>query len=112
VRKFPGVLYLAPVPGAISTTDHRVVSVFPKLPPYGGQFSDVVPHLTVAHAKDPRLLEAIATELALASSGGLPIHARIREVTLIEKQRGRWRTRMLFPLSGEGDVTGMRPPER
>ncbi len=112
VRKFPGVLYLAPVPAEpFRQLIHRVVSVFPEAPPYAGQFSDVVPHLTVAHARDPVQLETIATELALASSGSLPIHAHIREVTLIEKQRGRWRTQMPFPLSREGDAAGLRPQE-
>jgi 2'-5' RNA ligase len=100
-RRFPGVLYLAPFPDTpFRRLTEGVVSVFPDAPPYGGQFSDVVPHLTVAHANDPKQLEIIAAEFVAGANGKLPISVHVRDVTLIEKRRGKWRTQMVFPLLG------------
>jgi 2'-5' RNA ligase len=49
-RRFPGVLYVAPVPETeLRALTSAVTSRWPEAPPYGGQFEDVVPHLTVAH---------------------------------------------------------------
>src|SRR5262249_30316489 len=49
IRRFPGALYLAPVP---ATPFRRLTQLvherFPDTPPYEGRFADVVPHLTVA----------------------------------------------------------------
>ena len=76
-----------------------MVRHFPETPPYGGQFPDIVPHLTVAHATDQSRLEEIEAEFLQKANGRWPIHAMIREVTLIEKREGQWRTQMLFPLA-------------
>jgi 2'-5' RNA ligase len=99
IRKFPGVLYLAPSEEAPfrRLTEH-VVARFPETPPYSGQFSDVVPHLTVAHADSPAQLDDIAGQFAAAAKGRLPIHAAVRDVVLIEKRNERWATRTRFPL--------------
>jgi 2'-5' RNA ligase len=97
-RRFPGVLYFAPVADApFRRLTERVVERYPEAPPYGGQFSDIVPHLTIAHAKDPAQLDSIAAEVT-AARGNVPVRAAIRDVVLIEKIDGRWRTRMRFPL--------------
>lgn len=99
LRRFPGVLYLPPLPNAtFRRLTETVVEYFPDAPPYGGQFSEIVPHLTVAHAADQTRLEAIEAEFLEAAMGKLPIDATIREVTLIEKRDGRWRTQVRFPL--------------
>jgi 2'-5' RNA ligase len=99
LRRFPGALYLSPRPDAeFQHLTENVVSRFPEAPPYGGQFPDIVPHLTVAHAPDQRRLDEIETEFLAAATGKLPIYARLREVTLIQKSDGHWRTWMAFPL--------------
>ena len=99
-RKFPGVLYLPPLPDVhFRRLTECVVYHFPETPPYGGQFPDVVPHLTVAHATDQSLLEEIEAEFLQKAKSRWPIHAMIREVTLIEKRDGQWRTQMVFPLA-------------
>jgi len=48
-RRFPGVLYLAPVPPEpfLALTD-AVASAFPAYPPYEGAFDEVIPHVTAA----------------------------------------------------------------
>ena len=99
VRRFPGVLYLAPRPDApFRELTDSIVRLFPQAPPYGGQFPDVVPHLTVAHASDAKRLEDIEAEFLVVAHEQLPIHADVREVVLIEKRDGRWHTRLVFPL--------------
>jgi len=44
-----------------------------------------------------------------AGTWQLPIHATIREVTLIEKMDGHWRTQMLFP-HGRGSIVHEAAP--
>jgi 2'-5' RNA ligase len=101
VRRFPGVLYLPPLPDVkFRRLTECVVNHFPETPPYGGQFPDIVPHLTVAHATDQSQLEAIEADFLQAAKTRWPIDATIREVTLIEKRDGQWRTHRIFPLGG------------
>ena len=49
VAQFPGgTTYLAPDPLApFRSLTHELFRRFPEFPPYGGQFDDVVPHLSV-----------------------------------------------------------------
>lgn len=49
VGEFPdGVIYLRPEPDTqLRGLTSRLVDAFPQFPPYGGQFADVAPHLTL-----------------------------------------------------------------
>jgi hypothetical protein len=70
---------------------------FPAAPPYGGAFTEVVPHLTVGdRAPLPALREAAADVAA-----HLPIRAAVRSVRLVEGTTGSvpWRTVADFPLA-------------
>jgi 2'-5' RNA ligase superfamily len=51
VARFPGgTTYLSPEPVApFRSLTHELHRHFPEYPPYGGQFDDVVPHLSVPH---------------------------------------------------------------
>jgi hypothetical protein len=100
VRRFPGVLYLAPTPAEpfIEMTE-AVVREFQGLAPYGGAFGDALPHLTVALSGEERHLDAIAQEFAEAVRGRLPVGARARAVSLVETDGGPWRERAGFRLS-------------
>src|SRR5262249_12710926 len=61
MRRFPGVLYLAPSPGdALRQMSKAIWQRFPETPPYGGRFADVVPHLTIAQLDDEERLDRIA----------------------------------------------------
>ena len=49
LRRFPKVLYLAPSPAEpFKALTHAVVERYPDYPPYGGGYSEVIPHLTIA----------------------------------------------------------------
>jgi hypothetical protein len=70
---------------------------FPEYPPYGGQFDDVVPHLTVGDRAPLRELQA--AESALRPE--LPIRSVARAATLMVQQPSRqWVRAHAFRFSG------------
>jgi hypothetical protein len=79
-------------------------SAFPSCPPYGGQFADVIPHLTIGHVGSLAALRAAGDAVLPA----LPIEAAASEVTLMTGPRpgtpgtppGQWRLIAAFPLAG------------
>jgi 2'-5' RNA ligase len=78
-RCFPGVLYLALEPDTqLRSLTSAVASRWPEAPPYGGQFEDVIPHLTVAHGQEKHVFDEIETDIA----GRLPVRVRISSVSL------------------------------
>lgn len=92
-RRFPEVLYLAPVPdtGLLALTD-ALTSRWPETPPYRGQFSEVVPHLTIAHGHDPEVLDMVEHDVARQ----LPIVAYVGSVHLVTYDGRRWNTEHSF----------------
>jgi 2'-5' RNA ligase len=84
------VVWLAPEPERpFRDMTAAVWRAFPDHPPYGGQFDDVVPHLTVGHDDLPAMKAAAA---ALATE--LPVTARVDRVRVMEgtDAPGSWRT--------------------
>jgi 2'-5' RNA ligase len=61
--RFRGLLYLNPEPREpfIEITE-ALAEAFPEFPPYGGEFDEVVPHVTVAQA-DGQVLAAASESL-------------------------------------------------
>ncbi|MGW2747838.1 2'-5' RNA ligase family protein [Streptomyces sp. NPDC001450] len=93
--RFPGVLYLAPEPDTrFRRLTESVVERWPENPPFGGQFADVVPHLTVAQGQDEAVLEKAAADVL----GALPVVARVSSVDLLVHDGTRWQQRASFPL--------------
>ena len=70
-------------------------------PPYGGKWSNIVPHLSVACVKDEQYLDHVASDFAQAARGRLPIRSTAAEVALIEKRSERCRARGSFGLRRE-----------
>nr|WP_055505017.1 2'-5' RNA ligase family protein [Nonomuraea pusilla] len=96
-RRFPGVLYLAPTPDQpFRALTEAVVTRWPEAPPYGGQFADVVPHLTVAHGQEGHVLDEV--EAALATR--LPVTADVGSVSLFVCDGDRWHRHADFSLLG------------
>jgi 2'-5' RNA ligase len=91
------ILWLAPEPAApfIELTE-ALVRAFPAYRPYGGAFHDIVPHLTVAAARDAHALDQIERELASA----LPIAARAEAATVVRRRDGdrRWEPHTTIPF--------------
>lgn len=96
LRRFPGVLYLAPEPDALlRALTAAVAGRWPEAPPYGGQFADVVPHLTIAHSQEPQVFDMIESDVR----GRLPIAARIASVQLIGYSGRYWNEIRSFSLA-------------
>jgi 2'-5' RNA ligase superfamily/Aminoglycoside-2''-adenylyltransferase len=94
VRRFPGVVYLAPEPAAAFVALTRaLVERWPEQQPYGGAYEEIVPHLTVAYG------ETVPAGL----DERLPLTVRAEEVWLMSRSAGRWVCRRAFPL---GPLTG------
>jgi 2'-5' RNA ligase len=89
--------------GPVRALTELAFSAFPSCPPYGGQFADVIPHLTIGHLGSLAALRA-AGEAVLPA---LPIEAAASEVTLMTGPRpgtpgaapGRWHRIAAFPLA-------------
>jgi hypothetical protein len=101
-RRFPGVLYLAPEPDEpFRRLTLAIWDRYPETPPYGGRYSDIVPHLCVAQLADEQLLDRITEEVAQACQGKPPIHATAVEVALMDTKTGRWQVRTTLSLGGD-----------
>jgi len=102
IRRFPdGILYLVPDPD--EPFRELTVAIWDRYetPPYGGKWSDIVPHLSVAWVKDEQYLDRIADDFAQASQGRLPIVSTAMEVALMERSSDRWRVRTIFSMRGD-----------
>ena len=100
IGRFPESLYLVPEPDEpfISLTE-AIVREFPEYPPYGGKFTEIVPHLTVAD-RSAELLTIAEAELSEIMKNLGPIHAVCNVVELYENSSGYWRWAQSFPLEG------------
>lgn len=98
--RFPESLYLVPEPNEpfISLTE-AIAREFPEYPPYGGKFTEIVPHLTVAN-RSAELSTIAETELSKIMKELGPIHAVCNVVELYENSSGHWRWAQSFPLKG------------
>jgi 2'-5' RNA ligase len=96
LRRFPDVLYLDPEPAEpLRALTTEVVERWPDTPPYGGQFTQIVPHLTVAHTQESDVLDAAEADV----SAHLPLVAQATAVSLFASDGTRWQRRAVFPLS-------------
>jgi 2'-5' RNA ligase len=93
------VVWLAPEPAEQFRRLTSVVgAAFPDLLPYGGEFDDVVPHLTIGGPS-----RGTVDELRLAADAvavQLPLRTRVQEVAVLagSSNAGSWRTVAHVPL--------------
>ncbi|MEY9871433.1 2'-5' RNA ligase [Streptacidiphilus sp. MAP12-33] len=107
--RFPDVLYLAPDPtGPLRALTESVAARWPEAPPYGGQFAEVVPHLTVAHGQPSGVFDEVEAELA----DRLPVSATISSVSLYVSDGQRWRCHTEFPMLGASGTTSVSASNR
>jgi 2'-5' RNA ligase len=90
--RFPGVLWLAPEPAeSFVALTEATVARFPQHPPYGGRYSQIVPHLTIAQAS--------LDETAAAVEPLLPLQSFVDSVVLYTTSDSRhWREVHVFDL--------------
>ena len=97
------VVWLGPHdPAPFTALTELAFRAFPSCPPYRGQITEVIPHLTIGHGGGPQALGAAAESVRPC----LPIEAAATEVTLMAGPRpgipgmppGQWRTIAALPL--------------
>ena len=87
------VVWLAPEPAEpFRELTNRIAARFPEAQPYDGEFTEVVPHLTIGHSHPRPDLAAAAAEV----EQHLPIKARVGSLRLIAGEP--WHTLTEFPL--------------
>jgi 2'-5' RNA ligase len=103
IRRFPiEVLYLAPEPDEpFRQLTLAIWDRYPETPPYGGKWSNIVPHLSVAWLADEQQLDDITNDFVEVSQEKLPIQATASEVALMDIESGRWQVRAMFSLGRE-----------
>ena len=92
--RFPGTLYLRPERGRpLVALTEALVAAFPAFPPYGGEFPEIIPHVTVANG-DERVLSRVEPGLA----GSFDLTVRVERVWLFENAAAGWKRHTSFPL--------------
>lgn len=96
---FPGVLYLAPRnPALILALHYRILVEFPAYVPYGGQYGDLKPHMTLAIFPDEQAF-AVAPRPAFE-----PFQFVVSEVCLMVgdlEAKLPWELAAVIPLGGK-----------
>ncbi|MFG2712945.1 2'-5' RNA ligase family protein [Streptomyces goshikiensis] len=93
--RFPGTLYLPPVPDTpLRRLTLAIAERWPQTPPYGGRFAEVIPHLTIAQDQEPHVLSSVEADLRPR----LPFSARVSSVALMAYDGATWQHRATFPL--------------
>ena len=102
IRRFPDVLYLDPEPAAdLRRLTLAIARRWPETPPYGGDFSDVVPHLTVAQRASDEAAASIEADLRC----GLPFRTRLADAAVYGFDGTQWRLRVRLPFGGRHDAS-------
>lgn len=89
VDRFPGgVVWLRPEPDdTFIALTRAFVDAFPDCPPDGGEFAEIIPHLTVGSGLDATAAELLQETLA----SRLPVSATVERLTLLgEDDAGIW----------------------
>ncbi|MFI0928537.1 2'-5' RNA ligase family protein [Streptomyces sp. NPDC021012] len=93
--RLPGVSHLVPEPDTqLRQLTEAIADRWPEAPPYGGRFTEIVPHLTIAQGQEDAVLEDIETDLA----GSLPFTSHVSSVELIVYDGTKWQERASFAL--------------
>jgi 2'-5' RNA ligase len=98
VGRFETTAYLAPEPvEPFVELTTRLVRDFPAYPAYGGAFTTIVPHLTVAHG-NPEWASIAEHELNSRLEASNPIRVLCTAVDLLEDSTGHWNRLVRFKL--------------
>lgn len=92
------VLWLAPEdPAPFAVVSDAAWAAFPQYPPYGGEFDEVVHHLTVADCGEPGAMRAAEADVVPR----LPVSGRAAAVTMLRRRAAgeRWERLTRFALA-------------
>jgi 2'-5' RNA ligase len=90
------VMYLAPSPASrFVELTNAIVAGFPDYPPYGGEFPEVTPHLTLAEGASARRMRRAAGRV----QRHLPLRGTATEIWLMAPdETGHWGLQHSFPF--------------
>jgi 2'-5' RNA ligase len=112
VAEFPGVLYAAPEPAEpIRACMRELWAEFPDYPPYGGEFTEPVPHATLGRIPEGVDQQVVRRRLEDRVRGLLPIPVAVPAASLLEEvEPDRWREarRFAFATGSGGLATAAR----
>jgi hypothetical protein len=93
-------IYLVPEPErAFAGLIRAVATAFPEYPPYGGAFSEVLPHLTLAHGVPEAALDAVES----TTYGRVDVRIEVSGLALFFLgPNGRWTEGSRVPLARQG----------
>lgn len=99
IGRFPDVVYLVPEPSVpFASLTMSIAGRFPGFPPYAGAFQELVPHLTLADAR-----EAPFEAIAASAARSLPFTRHVDAIeVLAQRLSGPWQRCWRIPL-------GIRP---
>ncbi|MBB2893806.1 2'-5' RNA ligase family protein [Flexivirga oryzae] len=97
--EFPnGLIHLRPEPdGEVRLLTKRLAAAFPAYPPYGGEFADVAPHLTLDQRSATVTLAAVRARVAHL----LPVTVRVDRIDLQWWANNDCRQLQSFPLDDD-----------
>ena len=97
IARFSDAVYLAPEPARpfLELTE-AITRAWPRYPPYGGRFPEVIPHVTLVGGVDRGA--KFAAEDVLGDL--LPIRCRAAAVELLSREGGQWSTHARIALAG------------
>lgn len=85
---------------AVCALMRRIHSAFPDTPPYGGEFRELNPHLTIAKDGTDLELDQLQSQISPAVSSRLPLSVHVRSLVAMEEGRdGYWRRVVELPLA-------------
>ena len=95
--RFPETIYLAPdPPDPFRRLTRAIAAEWPEAPPYGGDYADVMPHLTIADSVGDDLMDEIDDDVRPR----LPLHTRVTEAHLLVFDGATWQPRERLPFAG------------
>ena len=102
VGRWPETTYLVPKPASpFVQMTKALADTFPDYPPYGGRYSGVMPHLTVADRNAILASEAEGELRAILDERG-PIASVCKAVDMYENSSGLWRFMHAIALDSDG----------
>jgi len=99
IATWPRVVYAVPEPDDVLRACMQALwATFPQWPPYGGVFTEALPHATLGEDVDAA---AVRTEIERRIAPSLPRRCQAEDVALLEEfAPDRWRERERFPFGG------------
>ena len=100
VDEFSDAIFLRPYPDHwFRNLTQRLFEAFPDCPPYGGAYSDSVPHLTVAETPSAEAHASLRRAIDAAIAPALPVACEATALSLFIRDDGQWTLAQRFPFA-------------